>query len=277
MKPVDLLLITWNRREYVEKTLKKLLANDDDFRLYCWDNGSTDGAADIINEARDERIVEKHFCPVNVMQQFPTEWFLNKSQNEIIGKVDDDTLVPEGWVDDISSLIIEHNKIGMVGCWTYWQDDYERNKDVIDRIKTVNVGKHSLIQNIVIGGTAFLVRKKLAIDYFNDKGQGYAFPIDRVKMTVDGYISGWYKPIILAEHMDDPRSAHCLMNKSGALGVSASLSAKRRNINDAKTYLDWIKNDVDNHMNTSVADQIKNHYRSKSIVGKLVLKIKSLF
>ena len=56
MEPVDLLLITWNRREYVEKTLANLLADPADFRLYCWDNASEDGTADLIAELDDPRV-----------------------------------------------------------------------------------------------------------------------------------------------------------------------------------------------------------------------------
>ena len=62
MEPVDLLLITWNRREYVEKTLENLLADPSDFQLYCWGNGSEDGTADLIASIDDPR-VEERFVP----------------------------------------------------------------------------------------------------------------------------------------------------------------------------------------------------------------------
>lgn len=273
--PVDLLLITWNRSEYVERTLENLLSTDDNFKLYCWDNGSKDGAADIISEARDERIVERHFCPVNVMQRYPTEWFIEKSKNEIIGKVDDDTLVPQGWIEKLSALVSEYEKVGMVGCWTFWPEDYERNKEIADRIKIVSFGNHSLIHNITIGGTAFLVRKKLAVDYFDTNNNGTGFPINRVKMTTDGFISGWYNPLIWAEHMDDPRSEYCLMNKTKTLGESAALTSKTRNIKDVSTYLDWIKNDVDKILTTSIDDQIKNRIKQSSFSQRLLRKIKA--
>ena len=275
MQPVDLLLITWNRREYVERTLENLLSSDDNFRLYCWDNGSKDGAADIISEARDERIVERHLCPVNVMQRYPTEWFLEKATNEIIGKVDDDTLVPQGWIEKLAPLVTEYEEVGMVGCWTYWQEDYERNKEFIDREKIVNFGKHSLIHNLTIGGTAFLVRKNLALDYFNANANGRGFPIDRIKMTLDGYYSGWYNPLIWAEHMDDPRSENCLMNKEKPLGASAALTARTRNIKDANAYLEWIKNDVDAQMSTAIDYQIKEQIKQQTFSHKLLHKIKS--
>jgi len=273
--PIDLILITWNRRDYVAKTLERLLSCEDDFRLYCWDNGSKDGAADIISDARDERIVNKHFCPVNVMQRYPTEWLLEKSKNEIIGKIDDDTLVPNGWTEKISDLILGYDNLGMVGCWTYWLEDYHRNKEVADEVKIVNFGEHSIIHNISIGGTAFLVKKELAVRYFEDNGGGSYFPIDRVKMTIDGFYSGWYNPLIWAEHMDDPRSEHCLMNRENTLGASAALTARTRGIKDSKTYLEWIKKDADDLLTMSVENQIKQHYKYNSFTNKLIRKIRS--
>jgi glycosyltransferase involved in cell wall biosynthesis len=63
-QPVDLLLITWNRREYVEKTLSNLLADPSDFRLYCWDNASEDGTADLIASINDPRA-----CRQTLLQQ----------------------------------------------------------------------------------------------------------------------------------------------------------------------------------------------------------------
>ena len=145
--PVDLLLISWNRRDYFERTLNNLLGSDANFRLYCWDNGSKDGVADILADIKDERIAEKHFCPVNVMQGYPTEWFLEKSQSSIIGKIDDDTLVPHNWIDIIGPAIHKHSKLGMVGCWTFWPDDFERNRQKA-RDKIIQIGSHQILHNL---------------------------------------------------------------------------------------------------------------------------------
>ncbi len=238
-EPVDILFITFNRIEYVNKTINHLLNEKANLRLYLWDNGSKDGAADVIRGLKDERIAERHLCPVNVMQAYPTEWFLERCRSEIIGKIDDDTIAPYGWIDTIGNAIKKNESLGMIGCWTFWPEDYERNR--IEALKKViEFGDHKILHNSYIGGTAFLMKRDIAKKYFIRNHMGNAFPIDRLKMTIDGYISGWYFPLIYAEHMDDPRSVHCLMTKKNGFDQNAALTAKVRNIRTPEQYLEWI-------------------------------------
>ena len=271
--PADLLLISWNRRDYYKRTLENLLESDAAFRLYCWDNGSKDGAADILADIKDERIAEKHFCPVNVMQGYPTEWFLEKSQSNIIGKIDDDTIVPHNWIDIIGSAIQNHNELGMIGCWTFWPDDFKRNHQKAMK-KIVQIGSHRILHNCQIGGTAFLMRKSNAIKYFLTNNLGRGFPIDRIKMTKDGLYSGWYYPLVHAEHMDDPRSTHCLMNRPNGMAQHAALTAKRFNITTPDKYQKWIMNDADSILSETVDQQLKKMARENSFLHKLFTKIK---
>lgn len=271
-KSVDLLLITWNRIDYVKRTLENLLNDSADFRLYCWDNGSKDGTSDLIAECNDERIVEKHFCPVNVMQAFPTDWFLERCQSDIIGKVDDDTLVPAGWIENISEALLKNKILGMVGCWTFMLEDFDRNEKKARR-KIVKVGDFQILHNLYIGGTAFLMRKEYAVNYLLPNHNGRAFPIDRHKMTEDGYISGWIYPLLFAEHMDDPRSEHCLMNKPGGMNSQAALTAVTRNIKTPEQYQEWIMKDADDILSMTVSDQLREYYRKDSLLGKVKRKI----
>ena len=254
--PVDLLMIPWNRRPYVEKTLARLLADPADFRLYCWDNGSADGAADVVASCADERIAGRHVSDENVMQTVPTLWFLEQSGADIVGKVDDDTLVPAGWTETIAPALREHSKLGMVGCWTFWPEDYERNRARASR-KIVAVGEHEVLRDAMIGGTAFLVRRDLARQYLQPGNAGREFPIDRMRMTADGYISGWYHPLLWAEHMDDPRSEHCLMNAGGGMNRHAALTARTRQMTTPEQYLNWIKTNADEKLGRAVWWQMK--------------------
>lgn len=278
-EPVDLLLISWNRREYLKRTLETLLDSPADFRLYCWDNGSKDGAADIVASYKDERIAEKHFCPINVMQGYPAEWFLGRSQSPIIGKLDDDTLVPRNWIDLIEPAVRNHKELGMIGCWTFWPDDFDRNQEKA-RKKVVRLDTHRILHNYQIGGTAFLMRKDLATQYFISNHIGRAFPIDRIKMTQDGYISGWYYPLIYAEHMDDPRSEHCLMNRSTGMNYQAALTARLRKLESPKQYQEWIMRDADSILSSTVKQQMRKSHREKTycykffnIIRKRLLRI----
>lgn len=267
-------MITWNRLEYVKKSTANLLADPSDFRLFIWDNGSKDGTADYIASLADDRIVEKHFCPVNILQGFPTQWFLERSSSPVVGKIDDDTLAPHHWIDTIGDAVSRHGEFAMIGCWTYWGDDFERNREKAMK-KVVTIGGHQVIHNKHIGGSAFLVRKELALKYFMKNHNGREFPINRVKMTEDGLISGWYFPLLVAEHMDDPRSKHCLMNRPGGMDGQAALTARSRGIGTPAAYQQWIMKDADLAMSTSVSRQMKMYYKNTGKKNTFLGKMKS--
>jgi len=266
--PVDLLLITHNRREYVERSVATLLADPAPFRVFWWDNGSVDGTADLCRSINDPRIVERHLSSENVMQAIPFRWVLDRSGSDLIGKVDDDTLVPRGWVETIAPALREHQELGMIGCWTFWMEDFETYKQIAVN-KVVQVGRHQILQDVSIGGTAFLMRRQHAESYFVNDPLGRGVPIRRKDMTLDGLISGWYFPLIWAEHMDDPRSVHCLMNRMGTTGAHAALTARSRSISSPSEYLNWIKMDAQRALTISVKRQLRE-YRSRSSLWRRV-------
>ena len=253
--PYDILLITWNRLDYVKLTLPRLLSDPEDFRLYWWDNASTDGAYDYVMACKDERIVMRYRSEENVKQAEPTRWFLRHSRSDLVGKIDDDILVPNGWAKNIVQALRENEQLGMLGCWTFWMEDFERNREMAMR-KVVKVGRHRILQNAWIGGAALLLRKQLALKYLNQRPDGNALPINKEEMSLDGYISGWYFPLIWVEHMDDPRSAYCLMNQLGGMEKRPALTAKLRGIKSSEDYKSWMMSNADLILRTSVKSQL---------------------
>jgi len=255
MRPVDILVITHNRRDYVERTLSRLFDDPGEFYVYMWDNASTDGARELVAEFNDPRIVEKRFSAENVMQEVPTRWLLEMSRSDVVGKVDDDTLVPAGWTEPMAAAVREEDALGMVGCWTFMPEDFVRNRLAAER-KIITVGNHQILPSIYVAGTAFLMRRDIATRFLSSKSKGRSFPVDRYQMAWSGFISGWYVPLIFAEHMDDPRSEHCLMNGPGDMGDGAGLTARRRGFETPQQYLEWITADVDQQMTKSLRRQI---------------------
>ena len=260
-EPVDLLLLTWNRRQYVEKTLARLCADPSDFHLHCWDNASTDGAADIIAECDDPRIVAKQFSKENVMQGPPMQWFIEHAKTDVLGKIDDDTLVPPRWTETIAPIVRRHARAGMIGCWTFWPEDFEENRAAAEK-KIVRLGDAEILQDFSIGGTAFLVRKELAQKYFVSHTNGKWIPIGRTGMSEDGYISGWRCPLLWAEHMDDPRSEHNLMRQAETNDDYRGLTVRAFS-RTPEEYLNWIRQDARNKLNTPVAQQIRDFKRQQ--------------
>ena len=110
-QPPSLLMVTWNRREYFEKTVANLLADPSEFELHIWDNGSQDGVRDVISALRDPRVVSRHYNPTNVGQYSAWHWFLDSCRTEIAGKLDDDILGPHGWMANFSEMIETDTRI----------------------------------------------------------------------------------------------------------------------------------------------------------------------
>lgn len=272
MKPVDLLLITWNRKAYLEKTIANLLASDDDFRLYCWDNNSEDGTADIIADLNDPRVVKKHFSKTNVKQRTPTLWFFDQAKSDLVGKIDDDILLPNNWVSTIAPIVRNHDNAGMLGCWIFMEDDWDES---LAQHKFVRLGEDDVFQNMWIAGQSFLARKKILEKYIYPENYGYGFPIDQYRMTLDGLVNGYPLPIVFAHNMDDPRSK----KYQNELGEHAALTARVRGFNSSDEYGRWIAEDAKNILNDTLKTQLKKAYsqRDQTLIGKIRRKLGRTF
>jgi len=272
MEPVDLLLITWNRREYLEKTITNLLASDDDFRLYCWDNNSEDGTADIIADLDDPRVVKKHFSQLNVRQRTPTLWFFDQAKSDLVGKIDDDILLPNGWVSKIAPIVRNNDNAGMLGCWIYMEDDWN---EALAKHKFFKLGDNEVFQNMWIAGQSFLARLDYLKEYILPENVGYGFPIDQYRMTKNGLINGYPLPIVFAHNMDDPRSEHYVSD----MGEYAALTSRVRGFETAEEYGAWIAEDAKNILIDSVEKQVRrtDAASDKSFLGRVRRKVGRLF
>ena len=111
---MKILLITFNRLDFTIKALKTLEKNTDSAEIVVIDNGSTDGTQKWLTvwkeankESKINRIIfnEKNIGVAGAMNQFLE---LTKDE-EFVAKVDNDTIVPENWFEDLLKEIKEHN------------------------------------------------------------------------------------------------------------------------------------------------------------------------
>ncbi|MDB5349030.1 MAG: hypothetical protein JWN86_277 [Planctomycetota bacterium] len=271
--PVDLLLITWNRLEYVEKTLRHLLQDPADFRLSCWDNGSQDGTADLIAELDDPRVVRKRLSADNVMQREPCLWFFEKAESDLVGKIDDDILLPPGWTERIAPMVRSEPRFGMLGCWIFLPEDWDES---LANHKILDVGGTRVFRNMWIAGQSFLARKDLMVSHIIPPGEHYGFPVDQRRMTAEGLINGYPLPLLMAHNMDDPRSPHCLMNRPGGMSEQAALTARKRGIKTPEEYAAWIRDDARQILVEPLKTQLDwyRYQTDRSIVGRLRRKLR---
>ena len=271
-QPVDLLLITWNRREYVEKTLPNLLADPSDFRLYCWDNASTDGTADLIASINDPRVVKRHFNKENAVQYQPCLWFFETATSDVIGKIDDDILLPEGWTERIAPMIRKEPKFGMLGCWIFMPEDWN---ETLAQHNIIELSGERVFRCMGIQGQSFLARRDHLIRY--QKKTHHGLPVARFTMSVDGLINGYPVPLLYAHNMDDPRSPMNVKTKSGRLGPDSALSARNLKFDSAEAFGQWIAADALRRQTVPFDRQMQIKLTqlqcNKTRLGKIIFKL----
>lgn len=255
----SILMLAWNRLEYFEKTITHLLKDPSDFRLYIWDNGSKDGVSDLIGGLIDDRIVARHHSPTNVGQGEPWHWFLNICEGEIAGKLDDDILGERGWMTRFAKILAAEPRFGTLGAWVYLESDWDPQ---LANHKIQQFGEYQLFVNPWVPGGIFLGRKAVLQTYSPVNPQKWGIPLEQIRMFQDGFINGYPLPLSFAEHMDDPRSPHCRMNRPGGWDEFAAYSARQRNFTSPEEYGQWIAQDARSALETPLAVQIKQRLPS---------------
>lgn len=155
---IPVLLTTYNRLEYTKQALKSLL-NADNCAVTVIDNASTDGTAEWLKSLQNSKIKviynKENLGVSGAMNQF----FELTKDDEWVGKVDNDTLVPPLWA---TKLMIHARDRGI---------DIIQAKHPIIRathkggwdglmkgLKKIDQGTY---QHICVGGSGILIRRSV--------------------------------------------------------------------------------------------------------------------
>jgi glycosyltransferase involved in cell wall biosynthesis len=201
---IDLLFLSCNRLHYTKHSIPALLADpSEEFSLTIWDNGSTDGSREFLESVQDSRIVKKVLSPTNVGAYPVVNQALKDSSADLIGFVADDLLVTPGWTRIIGTAHAEIPELGRIACWHFAPEefDYERAKHKIQTF-----GRHKLLRHPWTNGcglTKMEAIRKVGLLRPNETESAYWR-----RIALDGYVVGYYYPLVLVEHMDYPWSPY---------------------------------------------------------------------
>lgn len=118
---IDVIYTAWNRREFTEQSFAMLLANTDwgDVRaLHVYDDGSEDGTLEFLREKIEECPTEHYLHeadgqgPVGVMNHYIAEL----GDSDYFAKIDNDIVVPPGWLNALTTTALENPRIDVLGC-----------------------------------------------------------------------------------------------------------------------------------------------------------------
>ena len=205
---VDILFLAHNRAHYIRKTLPRLLASvPEGTRVWIWQNENYPEVSRLLDQHRDDpRVFRIHRNPTNAGLVAPTNWIWREAEGGLIGKVDDDCLVPDGWVELMAEAHEASDQLGVIAMWPFPASDL-LPETLHRRGLTLGEGRH-LLQNCWVGGSGYLMKRKcISVNgLVSDRRSFTRYCID---LSAFGYLVGWHHPLILQDHMEDPRSDYC--------------------------------------------------------------------
>lgn len=235
MKGVDILMITYNRAAYTRLALERLLAScDEAMRVWLWHNGTHEETLSVVRGLAQHPAVHRfHHSVENKRLREPTNWLYHESKGEYVSKVDDDCLVPEGWVQRLRAAHEANPRLGVVGCWRFMPEDFV--PEIAQRKIRTLAGDHQILENCWVEGSGYLM-KRACVEQAAPIREDESFGGMCFRLARRGWVNGWYYPFLYQEHMDDPRAEHTLIKSDADLAEFMPLSA--RNFG-ARTVQDW--------------------------------------
>lgn len=125
---IDIIFPTKNRLEFTKASVEALVKNTDwqyVRRVYIYDDGSTDGTSEfLIGESllgtlfpiKATVISGSRFGgPSRVMQDYILKGLRNKDYPPLFAKIDNDVIVPPGWLTRCVSTMINHSELELLG------------------------------------------------------------------------------------------------------------------------------------------------------------------
>jgi GT2 family glycosyltransferase len=225
LSDIDILMITYNRPEYTRRSLTRLLETcDHTMRVWLWHNGTDHATLNVVRSLADHaRIHRVHYSAENKKLCEPTNWLWREATGQLIGKVDDDCLMPDGWASTLRNGHRDISRLGVVSCWPYREADFV--PEIAMKKIEMYPGGHRILRNRWVGGSGYLM-KRACFEELGALQPNGSFSDYCRRLASKGWINGWYYPFIYQDHMDDPRSPNTLLKTDADMKACLPLSAR---------------------------------------------------
>ncbi len=121
----DVLFVAWNRLEFTKESLRTLFRNTDWTlvnSMTVHDDGSTDGTREFCIEMAAKFNVtfsgERQEGPVGVFNHF-----LKSARAPLVAKIDNDTMVPPGWLNECATVMERSPELHLLGIEPHSPED----------------------------------------------------------------------------------------------------------------------------------------------------------
>ena len=195
-------MVTWDRLKYTERAVQSVISQKNkNWRLTIVDNGSKDGTVEYLKSLKDPRI-DLILWNENKGLSTATDYVFSKAKTKYIGRVDNDTVLPNNWLDRCIEAHEAYDNFGFIGGFHFRREDLGDRKPKITTYNGIEIWEKSHI-----GGCSFLLRR----ENYDEKigGQGVMGLTDyQLKWNQKGFKNGYLHPFIYVQHLEDPRETH---------------------------------------------------------------------
>jgi len=204
-KPIDMVMFTWDRREYTKMTLDTLLSTNcglpwNGVNFVVIDHGSTDGTLELLQTFIDENpgvisyfeAAGENRGVANGFQHFRDYYTSPEVFSQTIGKIDNDSIFTDDWLRLLHLCLYDHEDLGIVGA----QEGYDTCWS-----ETPPEG-YFPAQHV---GGRFLAKKAIFHSMPTLQGKGvWGWTQFQYKVTAAGrWKIGWCHPRAVIEHVGD--------------------------------------------------------------------------
>ena len=166
---IPVLFTTFNRLAYTKQTLPVLIKNTPDAEIIVIDNGSTDGTVDYLLEQKgiSQLILNAENTGLSgAMNAF----FKITEGSKIVGKVDNDTLVPPNWLDDLLDILVRSN-LEIVQAKHFFHSTLHKDwDDMVSRRPVKRFSNGNVVYAKFVGGSGVVFKRGIITEPLKDNG-----------------------------------------------------------------------------------------------------------
>jgi hypothetical protein len=176
--------------------------------------------------------------PENVGLRAPINWLWSEAEGPLLGKVDDDCLMPDGWIDALRAAHSHNPGLGALACWLFPEDDFDC-EDAAWKFRDLD-GGFRLLANTWVQGSGHLM-KRACVQRHGLLRPREGFPRYCQRLAAKGWIHGFPFPFIRMDHMDDPRSPNTRLRSDADIVADTPLTAAQYDVRSVEEQVGQIR------------------------------------